>query len=82
MCRPLNLRQISLRELAVGALRLPSRALAAKVHSSAVTVAHMAYGAAASIEEPAFHARNQRVLATFAVQALRTLAWAAGGTGR
>jgi len=42
----------------------------------------MAYGAAASIEEPAFHARNQRVLATFAVQALRTLARSARGTGR
>ena len=41
----------------------------------------MVHCAAGSIEELAFCARNERVLATFAVQALRALAWATGGVG-
>ena len=63
-----------LRELAVAARRFCSRALAAKVHASAGAVAHMAHGATGSIEKPALLAGNERVLAAFAVQALRALA--------
>ena len=68
-----------LRELAVAARRFCSRALAAKVHASAGAVAHMAHGATGSIEKPALLAGNERVLAAFAVQALRALARAARG---
>jgi hypothetical protein len=68
-----------LRKLAVAARRFCSRALAAKVHASAGAVAHMAHGATGSIEKPALLAGNERVLAAFAVQALRALARAARG---
>ena len=71
-----------LRELAVAALRFCSRALAAKVHASARAVANMAHGAAGSIDKPARLAGNDRVLAAFAVQALRALARAAVSKGK
>ena len=71
-----------LRELAVAARRFCSRALAAKVHASAGAVAHMAHGATGSIEKPALLAGNERVLAAFAVQALRALARAAVSKGK
>jgi hypothetical protein len=71
-----------LRELAVAALRLCSRALAAKVNASARPVAHMAHGSAGSIEKLALLARNDRILAAFAVQALCALARATSSMGR
>ena len=42
----------------------------------------MADSAAGSVEELAFHARNERVLTALAVQALFALAWAARTQGR
>ena len=75
----LDVRQILLRELAVGALLPPSLTLATEVHAGAGAVAHVSHSAAASIEQPAFHAGHERVLAALAVQALRALARAAGG---
>jgi hypothetical protein len=75
----LDFREICLRELAVAARRSRSRALAAKIHSGMVTEAHMDHDSAGSIEQLAFCACNNRVLATFAVQALSTPAWATGG---
>ena len=75
----LDVWQILLRELAVGALLPPSLTLATEVHAGACTVAHVSHSAAASIEQPAFHAGHERVLAALAVQALRALARAAGG---
>ncbi len=71
-----------LSKLAVVALRFCSRALDAQEHSSARAVAHMAHGSAGSIEKLALLARNERVLAAFAVQALRAFARTAGSMGR